>query len=115
MLQQSLDALVGLVSLAPVQPVEPSPLVQFEPRSVFLPPERIIGLHAVLMGVRQVVLPAQKVKYVLVLSSEQYGHACFGGMPPGGCFCRAFAYILLLDSTPALGARHLLSVVTSFS
>ena len=102
-LQQSPDTLVGPAGLAPFQLVEPSPLVQFEPRSAFLPLERIIALHAVLIGVRQVVLPVQEggIRYGLV------GRAVRARLFPASCppvhVPVVLSHILSLHSIPDLG------------
>ena len=93
--------------------MELSPLVQFERRGIFFPPERILCLHAVSIVGRQVVLPVQE-----------------GGIHRG-CVCRAvwarvllascplvdifvvLSHILSLHLSPALVAWHLLPHVTS--
>ena len=114
-LPQVPDALVGPVSLAPVQLMEPSPLVQFEPRGIFFPPERILCLHAVTMGGRQVVLPVQEGG----IRPGHVGRAVWARVFPEPCplvdIFVVLSQILSLHLSPALVARHLLPQVTSSS
>ena len=108
-------SLVGPVGLAPVQLVELSPLVHFEPRGIVFQPERILCLRTVKMGVRQVVPPVQEsgIRPGLVRRAV-WAHV----NPAASHLVHIFVvllHVLSLHSTPALGARHLLPQVTSSS
>ena len=111
MLPLTHDTLVGPVGLFPLQLVEPSPLVQFESCSVFLLPKRIIVLHAVPMGVQQVFLPIQECRICFGL----VGRAVRACVSPVSSPLVHVSHILSLHPLPALGARHLLLGVSSFS
>ena len=99
----------------PVQLVEPSPLVQFEPRGIVFPPEQILCLHAVNMGGRQVVPLVREggIRPGLV-GRAVWAHVNSAASPLVDIFV-VLSHVLSLHSTTALGARHLLPQVTSSS
>ena len=102
LLPQGPDVLVGPVGLAPVQLMEPSPLVQFEPCGIDFPPERILCLHAVNMGVRQVVPPVQEGGIRPgVVSRAVWAHVNPAASPLVHIFVE-LSHVLSLHSTPAL-------------
>ena len=115
LLPQGPDALVDPVGLAPVQLMELSPLVQFEPPGIFFMPEQILRLHAVTMGGRQVILPIQEGG----IRHGRVGRAVRTRVFPASSTLVhvpvMLSHILSLHPIPALGAGHLLSVVTSSS
>ena len=115
LLPQGPDALVGPVGLAPIQLMELSPLVELEPCGIFFPPERILRLHAVTMGVRQVVLPIQEGGKRPGLVSRAVRARMFPALSPLVYVPVVLSHILPLHPLSARWARHLLSVAISSS